>query len=574
MVMQLFQEVPAMAALFVCGIIGWCLTRWVNERYATFVEGRFLGEDQKPVGRRGRRAAKKVAEEVWEPEEEAATEEATISLAHSSPTTAKQNAEVRRRMRRQAKAQTPKDSTPETEASLDVVQEAEVQATPALSESSSTGEEVELPATDADEPKTTKEEHSDSLADAEVQASASVEEVAKPTASDATLAEEVEVEVEVQVVESCDQVPSAAPEDPVVEEVVEEPAVATVEDASAAPAIVEEVQVPQIPEQAAPAEEPVIPEQSAPEEEPATTKVEEAAPVEQQLSERVIRLMAKKAERKARKAAEAAALAEAEAEAAAAAAARKDVETDKPDSIQGDDLSTGAGSDSAGGADESEKAPSTVEEDVKDAEQLMPVAWGDAVDEEGELVLPVATQAELKERMRAATGEGLPVAGGDGATAASAPPPPPAPRHVRRRAAPLKHQDGWMASFDDMLVEPQEEGYVYSENIAFTDGQQIYEPIVAEDGQQLYTDGTTVYAVACVRIDEDAPEAAGVLSPQSYDMEMHSGMVGNFGEGSGAPCFEGAVGPLLDLEDLEGVDEDLEWNACWDFKPLAASKGW
>eukprot|EP00928_Gymnodinium_smaydae_P056454 TRINITY_DN3983_c0_g1_i1.p1 TRINITY_DN3983_c0_g1~~TRINITY_DN3983_c0_g1_i1.p1 ORF type:complete len:547 (-),score=135.37 TRINITY_DN3983_c0_g1_i1:135-1775(-) len=546
MVMQMLQELPAMAALFVCGVIGWCLTRWVNERYASFVTGSDA-ELQKSQGRRGRRGVKKVVEDAWEPMAEETSAKELVSMpVEVAKTTTKTKAELRRRGRREVKADLRGPAVPTAETSTQASTEADV---PVQFEAN-----VAAPPQQCDLQLTALSSE---------QQPESVKEKIVPSIhlhEDAGLAEQDEEEAQVQTKIPRDDIETGA------EDIEVQPQ----------PSIQEE---PSVLDVAAETEEP--------------TGVEAVAE-KQPPSERVLRLLAKKAARKARKAEEAAkVIAQVEAEedlplekvcnqtslASTTASGQGSVHED--DASIDDTSSTSAGAPNQSEEDvieAEERADLIIAADVvgdEKAKQETSLLWGDAVADEDELCLPISIPVKFQDRLSSSVCDDEP-------SLADVRPP------TRRRARKLPQQDGWMASFDDMLVEPREETPAYTENaLTFTDGQQIYEPIVGEGGQQLYTDGTTIYTVACVCLAEaenGVASAASVSSP--VDVPFHTAPVMDFQatfemqtaqpesspaatrfEDIGA-CFTGGC------LDLDSVDDDLEWNACWDFKAPVPSQRW
>mmetsp|Transcript_56783 Transcript_56783/g.158105 ORF Transcript_56783/g.158105 Transcript_56783/m.158105 type:complete len:527 (-) Transcript_56783:74-1654(-) len=163
-------------------------------------------------------------------------------------------------------------------------------------------------------------------------------------------------------------------------------------------------------------------------------------------------------------------------------------------------------------------------------------------------------------------------------------------------------EDGWMMPFEDIMKDPmagsiacgdndlmcqappllldqEAVAFYVEEGQSFTDGQRLYEPVIASDGQQFYSDGQQLYMMACVKVDEDltfqntpcvvaAPDFG--LMPQMPCDAMDANMsFAAAGECHPQPVFApGGIPAGLPL-DLS-IGEDEAWNACWDFVPSGA----
>jgi hypothetical protein len=95
---------------------------------------------------------------------------------------------------------------------------------------------------------------------------------------------------------------------------------------------------------------------------------------------------------------------------------------------------------------------------------------------------------------------------------------------------------------------------------SFTDGQQIFEPVLSPDGQQLYTDGQQVFMLACVEVPpiEASTPCAGT---QSFTDPF--GMLGS-------RCDDVSVAHARVADNSCANDAGDLWNVCWeDFIPEA-----
>lgn len=107
-------------------------------------------------------------------------------------------------------------------------------------------------------------------------------------------------------------------------------------------------------------------------------------------------------------------------------------------------------------------------------------------------------------------------------------------------------QDGWMRSFDDLISAPRVhavspmvgmwKGPCIPGNASdgvFTDGQQVYQPVQMASGQQMYTDGTSLFKAVCVNVPDsaDAPScpersSCGTAQEQAFDPYDPLGLAG------------------------------------------------
>lgn len=103
---------------------------------------------------------------------------------------------------------------------------------------------------------------------------------------------------------------------------------------------------------------------------------------------------------------------------------------------------------------------------------------------------------------------------------------------------------------------------------SFTDGNQLYEGFLSQDGQQLYTDGEQVFMLACVEMPaEPSTPCAG-----THDGVEPCGMLAScYGDFPDAAIHAGqAYGFASHSYANDGVEVDDLWNVCWeDFMPEA-----
>jgi len=165
-------------------------------------------------------------------------------------------------------------------------------------------------------------------------------------------------------------------------------------------------------------------------------------------------------------------------------------------------------------------------------------------------------------------------------------------------------KDSWMPSYDQIAPTSQAaEGVCYfdgstkmsahspvgNQNLcidtqqAFCDGEKVYEPIMSNVGQQLYTDGQQFYTLACFEVP-GPPPAASAMGPC---MDHCAGVEQTVYPPYMGPVVEAAQANVVELdywqqpcqqEVRQGgyhyrtddeihhkeINEEDAWNTCWD----------
>jgi hypothetical protein len=121
------------------------------------------------------------------------------------------------------------------------------------------------------------------------------------------------------------------------------------------------------------------------------------------------------------------------------------------------------------------------------------------------------------------------------------------------------NEEAMMYPMDDVLFTETPVDILFSEPPSvqtFTDGSQIFEPVLSPDGQQLYTDGQQVFMLACVEASPTPAPCFGQL-PNTY---------------LDSPCPSAFCNQNYGCQDHGGnafgndAEDDL-WNVSWDSLP-------
>jgi len=135
-------------------------------------------------------------------------------------------------------------------------------------------------------------------------------------------------------------------------------------------------------------------------------------------------------------------------------------------------------------------------------------------------------------------------------------------------------EDEWMVPMEDMvgLTKESENGVVQ----ALDPNINVFQPIMTEGGQQFYTDGQQVYMMAAMTVDTgmvpDAEIAAEppVITPvvDPYDPLHHAFMSLSAAVAMGPESPSNKAGLWAFAQDEYEAyeqDDDALWNVCWDF---------
>lgn len=128
-------------------------------------------------------------------------------------------------------------------------------------------------------------------------------------------------------------------------------------------------------------------------------------------------------------------------------------------------------------------------------------------------------------------------------------------------------QDGWMLPFDDLLNRP--DGPEYSPCNAVEFIQPAYQPVLSAHGQQLYRDGEQLYMLACLDTLEDQETATGappllhaVVDPLD---PMHGVVMDHCSRLASAVLRDLCVAPVPEAPEYVQAPTDELWGVCWDF---------
>lgn len=145
----------------------------------------------------------------------------------------------------------------------------------------------------------------------------------------------------------------------------------------------------------------------------------------------------------------------------------------------------------------------------------------------------------------------------------------------------LPPQDGWMIPFDDLIARPAStpspvpalpagpavclwKGSDASDDGTFTDGQQVYQPVHCGNGQQLYTDGDQYYMPVCVFVGtpiENAPPADDQVLEEPEFNGPTTSLDSKKAEAEDEPHEFDPYNPLgLSPQQVEASDA---WDTCW-----------
>eukprot|EP00448_Togula_jolla_P018789 CAMPEP_0170589908 /NCGR_PEP_ID=MMETSP0224-20130122/11590_1 /TAXON_ID=285029 /ORGANISM="Togula jolla, Strain CCCM 725" /LENGTH=434 /DNA_ID=CAMNT_0010913675 /DNA_START=84 /DNA_END=1388 /DNA_ORIENTATION=+ len=139
--------------------------------------------------------------------------------------------------------------------------------------------------------------------------------------------------------------------------------------------------------------------------------------------------------------------------------------------------------------------------------------------------------------------------------------------HARSSYASKGHweNDGWMSSFEDLIKEcPAAQG-VFQEPLPLQmmdTPQPRYQPVLSDSGEQLYTDGKQVFVMACIGVPNEADAMAAdtmitpVVDPLDPRHQVYASMVGSI---EGVAPYSNVFAPGTEHDSFDPTRMAMGW---------------